>query len=165
MATQPVRVIYSITVKDFYSSYRKYKKKELRVADILPYKSYKLLVEDFFLEISKKIIYDNFTFMMPYSLGTLLVKSRETNYKKAMVDYNLTKKHRKVVKHINTHTHGDYFALYWIKSYVQFKNKSYYLFKHISSKKATRNGVGKKGLSHHITALSKDHTKRSYIRK
>lgn len=155
--TNPVKKHYTMTIKDFYREYRK-------AGGQLEYKLYRKIVEKFFLEISRKIIYENMIFMMPYSLGSVFVKSRKTNYKNARIDWGKTREQGKIVKCLNNHTYGYYFGITWDKSYVRFRNNSMYSFCATSSKKATRLGIGKKGLSQHIMKLSKDPTKRSYIR-
>lgn len=164
MATQPVRRQFSVTIKDFYTSYRNEKKKTLSIKDIHPYSLYRKVIEMFLIYVSKKIIKDNFTFMMPYSLGSLLVKSYKVSTKNARIDFNLTRKYKKVVKHLNTHTFQYAFGVKWDKSYTNFKNNSFYVFSNIYSDKATENGVGKRALGKHIKELSKDHSKKSYIR-
>lgn len=121
-------------------------------------------MEGFFLCASKKIIYENFTFMMPYSLGSVLVKSYKTNLKNLKVDWSKSREMGTIIKHLNLHTFGFYFMISWDKSSVRFKNNAYYIFGFTNSKYAIRQGIGKKGLSNHIKTLSKDPTKRSYIR-
>lgn len=156
---------FSYTIKDFYKEYRNRKKEQgIPCSEILPYKVYRKILEKFFLGVSKKIIYENFTFMMPYSLGSILVKSHKTNLKNLKIDWSKSKEMGRIMKHLNLHTYGFYFMISWDKSSVRFRNSAYYLFTFTNSKKAVRQGVGKSGLSNHIKTLSKDPTKRSYIR-
>lgn len=164
--TQPVRRHFTFTIKDFYAEYRKEKKKTMPCKDIRPFKQYKPILEDWWEAISKKIIYENFTFMMPYSLGSLHVKAYKMKNlrKRAKIDYNLTKQIGKVVRHINTHSFEHFFGVKWDKSYVRFKNNSLYKFTHTSSQKATDRGIGKRGLGQHIRDRSKDQKIKSYIK-
>lgn len=163
--SNPPKKHFTYTIKDFYREFKEDEKQKGKSCDdILPYKKYRKIVEKFFVRIMQKIIYDNHTFMMPYSLGSIVVKAFKTNLKKAPVDFHTTKMVGKVVRFLNTHTYGYYFGIIWDKSYVRFKNNVYYTFKATSSKYATKNGVGKKALSCHIKELSNDPTKRSYIR-
>jgi len=165
MATTPVKKHFTFTIKEFYKEYRLDKRSAgVPCKNIIDYKTYKKIIEDFFVEIMKKIIYENYCFMMPYSLGSILVKSFKTNLKKALVDFKTTRAIGKVVKYINQHTFGYYFGIVWDKSYVRFKNNAYYSFSATSSAPATKLGIGKKALSDHINELSQDPTKRSYIR-
>lgn len=164
MATTPTKKHFTYTIKDFYEKYRKAKKKAGQTNEIVPYKVYRKIIEAFFLHISKKIIYENYSFMLPYSLGTLLVKAVRTNIHKAKIDYKKSKEFRKPIKLINTHTFGYYFMIKWDKSYTGFINNTYYLFSNTSSEKAERQGVGRQGLSDYIKTLSTDKTRRSYIK-
>ena len=166
MATNPVRKHFSITLKDFYRKYRADQRAEGKpCSEILSEKRYKKLMESFFTAIMHKIIYENHTFLMPHSLGSITVKTyKNDNLRKCKVDFNQTKKLGKVVRHLNRHTYGDAFGIGWDKSYVQFRNNTFYCFKTTSSRYATESGVGAKALSKHIYDLSKDPTKRSYIR-
>lgn len=165
MATNPVRSSFTFTIADFYKEYKsKLKKEGLRVPQMPLFKTYRGIVLDFLIEMFKKVIYENFVFMMPYSLGSILVKARKTNPKEAKVDFNMTKKLGKIVKHLNTHTFGYYFYIKWDKSYVRFKNNFYYKFEPTRTPKSTALGVGKRALSHHIRKISKDSKLKSYIK-
>lgn len=160
--TNPVRKHFTMTIKDFYGSYKKHKKASNEEPQ--DYKTYRKAMEDFFTEVSKKIIYENFTFMMPYSLGTVVVKAFKNPFKDRYIDWKTTKEVGKIVRHLNTHSFGYYFGIVWDKSYVRFRNNAYYTFTARKSDKATRNGIGKKALSKHIRELAKDPTKRAYIK-
>lgn len=162
--TQPVRRHFSCTIKDFYAEYRKEKKKVVKVKDIIPYTTYRHIFRDLFLAISKKIIYENFTFMMPYGLGSLLVKSRKVNPKDAPIDYNASRIYKKPIKHLNLHSFGYSFSIAWDKSYVRFKNYTSYLYKNTQSKQAEDKGIGKKGLGDEIKRKSQNPNERSYLR-
>ena len=165
MATVPTKKHFTYTIKDFYREYKNSEKdKGKSVSQMIQYKMYRMIIEGFFLHVSKKIIYDNFSFMFPYSLGTIVVKAFKTNLKNLQVDWSKSKEVGSIVKHLNLHTYGYYFGIMWDKSYVRFKNNAYYLFCATSSRSASKLGIGKKGLSDHITALSKDPEKRSYIK-
>jgi hypothetical protein len=165
MPTTPPKKHFTYTIRDFYKIYKKYEKdKGIAVKDIISEKEYREIMEDFFERIMKKIIYDNFTFMLPYSLGSVLVKAFKTNLNNLQIDWSRSEEVGKMVKHLNLHTFGYYFGIVWDKSYVRFKNNAYYKFCATSSKKATKLGIGKKALSDHIRKLSRDPEKRSYIK-
>jgi hypothetical protein len=164
MATTPTKKSFSCTIKDFYAEYRKERKKTIATKDVIPYNTYKEVFREFFLAISKKIIYENFTFMMPYGLGSLLVKSRKVNPKDAAIDYNLSKIYKKPIKHLNTHSFGYTFSVFWDKSYVRFKNYTMYLYKNTKSKQAQDKGIGRKGLSDEIIRRSNNPNERSYLK-
>lgn len=165
MATTPTKKHFTYTIKDFYRTYKDHKKNDnISLKDIIEYKKYRGIIEDFFESVSKKIIYDNFNFMMPYSLGTVGVKAFKNNLDNLKIDWSKSKEVGKIVKHLNIHTYGYYFSIVWDKSYVRFRNNTYYNFCVSSSRKAAGLGIGKKGLSEHIKKLSKDPNKRSYIK-
>lgn len=165
MSTQPVKKHFTMTIKDFYRDFRKEEMESGKTPHtVIPYKVFRSVIEDFFYEISRKIIYDNFTFMMPYSLGSIVVKAFKNNLKNLNIDWKATKEHGKVVRHLNLHTFGYCFGIVWDKSYVRFRNNTYYNFSATQSKPATKLGIGKKGLSNHIIELSKDPNRRSYIK-
>lgn len=164
MATTLSKKHFSYTLKDFHKELKnREKKKGKRVSEVIPYKVYRRFIEDFFLEVFKKIIYENHIFMMPYSLGSIYVKSRK-NRGDHPIDYKTTKKLKRLVYFLNRHTFGQVFFINWNKEYVRFKNNSYYCFKPIKSQYATKQGIGTKGLGKHIRALADDPMKRSYIR-
>lgn len=164
MPSNPTKKHFTYTIKDFY---RKFKKEERdngkEVKDIIPYKKYRSLVEDFFAEVFKKIIQEQMVFMMPYSLGSIHVKAAKINPKNLAIDFKKTKELGKTVRHLNTHTYQYYFMVKWEKGYV-LKNRTCYKFKPTASKYATKNGAGKKALSKHIRKLSEDPETRSFIR-
>lgn len=163
--TNPLKKHFTYTINDFYKSYKDSKKIGGRLPEgLIPYKTYRGIMEDFFEGVFKKIIYENFSFMMPYSLGTITVRAFKTNLKKLRIDWYNTIKYKKRVNYLNRHTFGYAFGIVWDKSYVSFRNNTYYLFRATSSRKCTKLGIGKKGLSKHIFELSKDPEKRSYIK-
>lgn len=159
MPTAPVKKHFTYTIKDFHNKYKKEGKTEVT------YKKYRSIIKDFFLGVFKKIIYENFTFVMPYSLGLILVKAVKTNPKNLSIDFHQTKKTGKVVRHLNRHTRGYYFMIWWNKSHVRFKNNNFYCFKATRSQSATDQGIGKLALAKHIKDLSEDPEKRSFIRR
>lgn len=130
----------------------------------MPYKVYKKLIEAFFAAVFKKIIYENFTFTMPHSLGSIVVKSFKVDPWKTTIDFHNTIKYKKPIRFLNRHTFGYAFRIWWNKEYVKFRNNSYYIFRPIAGQYATKQGIGKIALGRHIKKLSEDPEKRNYIR-
>jgi hypothetical protein len=130
--------------------------------DIISYKNYRILMEAVFLRLAEKIIYENYIFNMPYSLGSIMIKAGKHDPDKAKIDFIKTKQINKVVKFLNRHSFGYYFKFRWGKEYVAFRNRPYYNFKPIRG--TDKNRIGKTGLSHHIFDIAKDPNKKSYIR-
>jgi len=157
---------FSYTIKDFHQAFRRKKIKEekKRRAEVISYDRYKVIMRSFFKELSKKIIYENFIFAMPYSLGSIYIKATKGTTRNFAIDYNKTKKLGKVVRHLNLHSFGTYYHFYWNTKLVLFKNKKYYIFKSIESKLSSKNGVGRRSLSNHIKELARDPERRSYIK-
>lgn len=165
MPTSPTKKRYTYTIKDFYKDYRdQLKDEDVPCDEIIDYRLYREIIEEFFLEISRRVIYDNFTFMMPYSLGSVFIKAYKSSASNLPINWAKTRELGRVVKHLNLHTFGYYFGFKWDKSYVRFRNNNYYVFTPTASRKASRLGIGKKGLSKHIFDLAKDPEKRSYIK-
>lgn len=165
MATTPVKKHHTKTLKDLYRLYKIAKKKEgFKIAEIIEYAEYKRFTEAVLKGLSEKMIYDNETVILPNGLGSIFVKSYKTNLKHAKVDFHLTKKFGKVVKHLNTHSFGYTFGFKWDKSTCPLKNRIYYKFTAGSSKRLRELGLGSKGLSKHIKELGNDPNRPSYIR-
>lgn len=166
MPANPKRVHHTKTIKDFYSEFKKKEKKVKPVSEIIEYHDYKNLIRDFFAEVQRRMIRDRLIFIMPHSLGIIYIKAykRKENMKDWPIDFNLTKKYNKYVRHLNTHTNHYAFGVKWEKKYCKFWNKAFYTFDNTYSAFATERGAGKKALSKHIRELSKDPTRRSYIR-
>jgi hypothetical protein len=163
--TNPTKKRFTYTIKDSYKDYRVHKKANgVSIPDIITYAKYRDVLEDFFMEISKKMIQENFIFMLPYRLGSIMVRAFKTNLDKAKIDWAKSKEVGKIVKHLNLHTFGYYFGFVWSKSHVSFKNNPFYSFCATSSKKASNLGIGKKGLSKYIIDSANDPNKPSYIK-
>lgn len=163
MPTNLSKKHFSYTLKDFHKAFRNREKlRGVSLSKVIAWVKYKRILEAFFLAVSKKIIYENFTFIMPYSLGSISVKSRKS-LGEYPIDFHSSRKYGRTIYFMNRHTFGMIFFFDWNKDYVRFRNNSYYCFKPIRSKYATRQGVGKTSLGKHIKELSDDPTKRRYI--
>ena len=154
---------FTYSIVDFYKLFYK---KQIAIGvpkdQIMPYKKYRMLMEDVLMRISKKIIYENYVFNMPYSLGTLYIKACSYNPDTAKIDYTKTKQAKTLVKFLNRHSFGYHFKFKWDKDYVSFRNRQYYNFKPVRGN--DKNKIGKTGLSHHIFDIAKDPNKKSYKR-
>ena len=104
----------------------------------IAYKTYAQVLKAFNQRLVDKLLFDNFEFTLPYRLGTLRIRKMKNRIadpsygKKATrflkVDWANTKKYGKKVYHLNTHTKGYYFRMFWKKADAVFKNKSAYSF-------------------------------------
>lgn len=120
-------------------------------------------MEEFFIALMKKIIYENFTFTMPHKLGQIRVKAFKYNPKSTSIDFYNTKKYNKLIKFLNRHTFGYTYRRWWEKEHVIFKNRSVYHFVGAQGEYADDRGIGKKALGAHIKHLSTTPGLRSYI--
>lgn len=147
----------TVTMSEFYQDYRKNKNKELSQS------AYKSLINDFFLIIGKKIIYENYIFRMPVSLGSIYAKAGK-NKKTYYIDFQKTKEVGRPVKFLNRHTFGYYFMYYWDKGMIRFKNMNFYKFSPTKSNTSERKGVGTRVFGKHIKAKSEDPNQTGYVR-
>jgi len=165
MPTTPVKKFFTYTLKDIYSIYRKERRKYVkRVSKIIPRKTHEGIIQGFLMKIMNKVVNENFSWMLPYSLGLQVVKSRKTNYDHAKVNFNKTRDLSKVVKYLNQHTFGFYYYLWWNKSYVSFRNHPYYKFTFNDSPAANAVGAGKGALSQLIFKTAEEPLIPSYTR-
>jgi len=160
--TNPVKKHFSRTIIDFFREYKKARKKENK--NHIDEKKYKALIKDFFKELSLKIIKEQFMFIIPHGLGTIYIKSYKPDFEHAAIDFQLTKKHGKVIKYLNLHSYGDSYKIRWDKRFVRFKNKAYYMFKLVDSTYATKRGIGKRGMGRTIKEAAKNPTKKKYVK-
>lgn len=164
MATNPVKTQFTYTIKDFHKEHvRRQKERGISPKDGIQYKAYKKIFEDLWVAVCKKIIYENFTFIMGHRLGHIRIKAFKYSPTNSEVDFHNTKKYNKVIKYINRHTFGMTYRRWWGKDHVVFKNRSSYVFSGAQGLYANKSGVGKKNIAAHIKHLSETPDKRSYI--
>lgn len=164
MATTPIKNHFTYTIKDIHKEHvRRQKQKGIPPRDCIAYKKYKRIFEDLWIAVGKKIIYENFTFIMGHRLGHIRIKSFKYSPTNAEVDFHSTKKYNKVIRFINRHTFGVTYRRWWEKDHVIFKNRSSYVFSGAQGTYANDSGVGKKNIAAHIKHLSVTPEKRSYI--
>ena len=119
----------SYTIADYYKFYLSDIIRET-IYDI-PYKQYRMIVEDYFKSISDLILEQGKQFKIPYRLGTLrIIKSLPKNFnsKSLSIDFHQSKLQGKIVYYINEHSNYYKYRLYWSKKNVIARNKSKYQF-------------------------------------
>lgn len=168
MAYNPVKVRFTFTLKNFHKRFVKNQKaKGVPKEEIISYKKYREILIDFWGIVVKKVLNDNIVFVMPYTNSSFHIKVIKYDIKKIRkrsIDYHLSKKYHKVIRHLNTHSFGNIYSFHWNKIYSFFANKIYYSFSLTNSKVAFSRGVGRKAMSFTIKQNSFDHSKK-YIAK
>jgi hypothetical protein len=97
LATKPVKVQFTYTIKDFHKEHvSRQRLKGIQPKDGIQYKRYKKIFEDLWAAIGKKIIYENFTFTMGHRLGHIYIKAFKYSPTNAEVDFHSSKKYKKV---------------------------------------------------------------------
>jgi hypothetical protein len=133
------------TQNDLYNFYKENSQFNLDIKKI----KFNKIIKKFNRELIKLILYKNFAFKMPYTLGTLRIKKYkysgiqydENNNiikKKLLIDYKKTKdlwernpaakEEKKLVLHLNEHSDGYLYRFYWDKTNGKLRNKEAYKF-------------------------------------
>ena len=102
----------SYTIADIYKDYVKKNDVELN------YARYKRIIDEFNKVVKEEILERSQPFKMPYGLGVVcIVKYKPKNYtdKSLSVDYKSSKEEGKRIYHLNEHSNGYKYRLYWSK--------------------------------------------------
>lgn len=103
----------SYTIKDFYKYYIS------QHPQGVDYKTYRAIVEDYYTIVRKELLYYATELKMPYRLGSVrIIKYKPKTYtgKSLSVDYKLSKNLGYKVYHLNEHSNGYKYRLYWHKN-------------------------------------------------
>lgn len=152
MPTNLPRRDYKYTLTDFYKKYKKRRRKEgLRVKDIWTWKKYKAVMQDMLLATAKNIIEKKWVFIMPHGLGRLYIHSyKSKTLGKGRIDYKLTRERGGKPTRFISRTLGRIYVWKWCKKGASYKNKTFYVFKPVNSRKAGMAGGGRKGLAWNV---------------
>lgn len=102
----------SYTIKDFYKYYIEQNPQGV------DYKTYRAIMEDYYKIIRNEILYSSTELTLPYRLGTVrIAKYKPKTYtgKSLSVNYKLSKEVGHKVYHLNEHSDGYKYRLYWHK--------------------------------------------------
>lgn len=147
MATKLPKKNFKYTMPDHYKVYKQRRRSEKtgkhRVWD---YKTYKGAISDMLLIVARKIIREDYVFILPHKLGRIYVKTIKFKSSIGGIDYQKTKEYGKTIRYISK-TFNKIWELKWCVRGVRFKNKPYFVFKAVDSQVARKAGVGKRGLS------------------
>ena len=104
------------TIKDFYVYYA------ANTPDFIDYKRFKALMVDFFKITSERLLSGSEELKMPFRLGTVSIgkyRPKTYTYKSLSIDFNETRKHGKTIYHLNNHSNGYKYRLFWAKEIVK----------------------------------------------
>lgn len=102
----------SYTIKDFYKRYIE------EYPTGIDYKLYKTILSDYYNIIKDELLYSSEELKMPLKLGTVRItkyKPKTYSTKSLSVDYKLSKELGYKVYHLNLHSDGYKYRLYWHK--------------------------------------------------
>lgn len=149
------------TVSDFYNDYKK-ERKDLNVC--LSRSVFIKVVKQALREIAKLIIREKFHFRLPFMMGVIRIqkKHRPSELDHCSIDFNKTKKIGKTVRHLNTHSNGDYFKWKWEKTRrtCYFTNQGFYTFRAVRDEYERE--IGTRGLAAWVKKCSKDPYMKDY---
>ena len=112
----------SYTIRDMYKTYHKINKD-------VPYVRFKRILDECNKNILDIILNRSEVFKMPYGLGTIcIVKYKPKSYsdQSLSTDYKSTKEVGKRVYHLNEHSNGYKYRLYWSKIPRMFSDRYKY---------------------------------------
>ena len=110
----------SYTIYDIYNNYNK--------RDLLNYTDFKNIIDKLCDNILY-LLYNGESFKFPQSLGFVQIvkyKPKEYNNKSLSIDYKSSMDLNKQVYHLNEHSNGYKFRLYWSKQPFSFTNRYKY---------------------------------------
>ena len=88
------------------------------------------ICSDFNRKASERIISESETLKMPFRLGSIRVRKRKLDVnRKINIDWEATKKYKKVIYHLNEHTDGYGYYFFHDRTEARFKNQGRSRFK------------------------------------
>lgn len=165
MPTNPHKKRYRKDLRDAHREYRR-ERKEIGYTDHPTYKQYSGVIIDFFKEIFKMILFENFTFVTNIGTFTLSAeKVKFTDTKEPPIDVKRTIEKRKKFFHLNDHSHGYIYRMAWITEGIMIKNIKIYELNMTRYDKLAEEYLGRKGLSRYIREAATDRDKKLPIPK
>lgn len=95
----------------------------------MPYMRFKRILDEFNKVVKEDVLDRSQSFKMPYGLGTIcIVKYKPKSYtdKSLSVDYKSSKEEGKKIYHLNEHSRGYKFRLFWSKLPKTFPSRYKY---------------------------------------
>lgn len=102
----------SYTIIEFYESYNE------EFPDTIEYKEYRTILLDFFKMMAEGLLLKSEEYKLPCGLGSVRIgKKKPKTYtgKSLAIDFKTTRELGKIVYHLNEHSDGFKYRLYWSK--------------------------------------------------
>lgn len=159
MATNPHKKRYR---KDLRDAHREYvnERKGLGYTKHPTYKQYSGLIIDFFKEMFKLILFEDYTWMTIIGTFTLSAEKREIGGDRGLiVDYRKSVDMNKRIYHLNDHSHNYVYRFTWLREGIRISNIKIYELQISGYKRLRDEYLGKKGIVQYIKDASKDSSK------
>ena len=113
----------SATIRDMYAQYHKDNKNDVS------YNTFKTILNEFNSELKNCLLESSEGFKMPFGLGYVqIVKYKPKTYtkKSLSIDYKSSAQYGKIIYHLNEHSNGYKYRLYWSKIPQTFPDRYKY---------------------------------------
>lgn len=113
----------SATIRDMYAQYHKDNKNDVS------YNTFKTILNEFNSELKNCLLESSEGFKMPFGLGYVqIVKYKPKSYtkKSLSIDYKSSAQYDKIIYHLNEHSNGYKYRLYWSKIPQTFPDRYKY---------------------------------------
>lgn len=113
----------SATIRDMYAQYHKDNKNDVS------YNIFKTILNEFNSELKNCLLESSEGFKMPFGLGYVqIVKYKPKSYtkKSLSIDYKSSAQYGKIIYHLNEHSNGYKYRLYWSKIPQTFPDRYKY---------------------------------------
>lgn len=113
----------SATIRDMYVQYHKDNKNDVS------YNTFKTILNEFNSELKNCLLESSEGFKMPFGLGYVqIVKYKPKSYtrKSLSIDYKSSAQYGKIIYHLNEHSNGYKYRLYWSKIPQTFPDRYKY---------------------------------------
>lgn len=113
----------SATIRDMYAQYHKDNKNDVS------YNTFKTILNEFNSELKNCLLESSEGFKMPFGLGYVqIVKYKPKSYtrKSLSIDYKSSAQYGKIIYHLNEHSNGYKYRLYWSKIPQTFPDRYKY---------------------------------------
>ena len=113
----------SATIRDMYAQYHKDNKNDVS------YNTFKTILNEFISELKNCLLESSEGFKMPFGLGYVqIVKYKPKSYtkKSLSIDYKSSAQYGKIIYHLNEHSNGYKYRLYWSKIPQTFPDRYKY---------------------------------------